>query len=152
MVAIVFDIGTAYIGYRQLLAQTQAAALAGGAVMSNDNETVGQVQTTATEYSGSTGDANLNSSLLTNVQVTATHEVPVERRRHQRGSTLLHRVQPMRLFFDRVNALQVTETAQCTDDIRQSVWLGLNHWNLSATAIGERKGRIQWSVERGNCR
>ncbi len=41
--AIVFDVGTAYIGYQQLRAQTQAAALAAGSVMSNDGETISNV-------------------------------------------------------------------------------------------------------------
>ena len=72
-VALVVDVGRAYYGYQQLLGQTQAAALAGGAVMSNDGETASEAKATATSYSGVSGDSNANnSSLLTNVTVTAT--------------------------------------------------------------------------------
>ena len=71
-VAIVIDIGRVYFAYQELQAATQAAALAGGTVLSNDNETASEAIATATSYSAVSGDSNANKSgLLTNVTISA---------------------------------------------------------------------------------
>jgi hypothetical protein len=138
LVAIVVDVGTAYIGYQELRAQTQAAALAGGAVMSNDGETVTEVQTTATDYSGHTGDANVNSSLLTNVVVTATTKCLTSAAAISAGVPYCTASSPCGCLSTGANALSVTETAQVPTTFAKV--LGFNTWNLSATAMASAKG------------
>lgn len=136
--AIVFDVGTAYIGYQQLRAQTQAAALAAGSVMSNDGETISNVITTATDYSGHTGDANTNSSLLTNVQIAATPKCLTSSAAIAEGVPYCTASSPCGCLVTGYNALSVTETATVTTTFARV--LGFNSFSLSATAMASAKG------------
>ena len=68
----VIDIGRVYIGYQQLQASTDAAAMAGGEALGQPNANPGSnAQTVAGNYSSSTGDANTFSN-LTSVTTTTT--------------------------------------------------------------------------------
>ena len=138
MVAIVVDVGSAYIAYQQLRAQTQAAALAGGSVMSNDGETANQVKTTATDYSGQTGDANLNSGLLTNVQITPTLKCLTSAAAIAAGVPYCTAASPCGCLVTGFNALSVTETATVSTTFARV--LGFNSFSLSATAMASAKG------------
>lgn len=64
MAALAVDIGSLYNAYQQLRAATQAAALAGASVLSND--TASNAIATATSYSAVNGNLNARSN-LTNV-------------------------------------------------------------------------------------
>jgi hypothetical protein len=131
--ALVFDVGRVYYGYQQLRAQTQAAALAGGSVMSNDGETASEVETTATDYSGNTGDANASSSnLLTNVTVTATPVCLTSAAATAEG------VPTCSTYSLADNALRVTETATVATTF--AAVLGFPTWHLSYTALASAKG------------
>jgi hypothetical protein len=131
--ALVFDVGRVYYGYQQLRAQTQAAALAGGSVMSNDGETASEVETTATDYSGNTGDANASSSnLLTNITVTATPVCLTSAAATAEG------VPTCSTYSLADNALRVTETATVATTF--AAVLGFPTWHLSYTALASAKG------------
>jgi hypothetical protein len=65
MSALVIDIGAAYFSYQQLVAATDAAALAGGAAI-----TAGNAYAAATQYSAASGDLN-NHPNLQSVSETA---------------------------------------------------------------------------------
>jgi hypothetical protein len=131
--ALVFDVGRVYYGYQQLKAQTQAAALAGGSVMSNDGETASEVQTTATDFSGNTGDANANSSnLLTSVTVSSTPVCLTSAAATAEG------VPPCNTYSIGDNALRVTETATVATTF--AAVLGYPTWHLSYTALASAKG------------
>lgn len=138
LVAIVVDVSTAYIGYQELRAQTQAAALAGGAVMSIDGETTTDAENTAKDYgggnSGGIAGANINNSLLTNVVVTATTECLTSK-----GATAAG-VPACSAYSIGQNAIQVTETAQVPTMFARVFGSAFNNWNLSATALASAKG------------
>ncbi|MGA7871114.1 MAG: hypothetical protein WCA22_09460 [Candidatus Binatus sp.] len=131
-VAFVVDVGRAYYAYQQLLVQTQAAALAGGAVMSNDGETSSEAEATATSYGGASGDANANSSTLTNVKVTATTKCLTSKAAVAMG------VPACNAYSIGMNAMTVTETAKVPTTFARV--LGFDTWNLSATAMASAKG------------
>jgi Putative Tad-like Flp pilus-assembly len=69
--AMVLDVGRVFIQYHQLVASTDAAALAGGEAMGQPNSTVSSTQAMATSYSSTTGDSNTFSDLNT-VTTTVT--------------------------------------------------------------------------------
>ncbi len=130
--SLVVDVGRAYYGYQELVGQTQAAALAGGAVLSNDGETASEAEGTATNYSGKGGDANANSSLLTNVTVTATPKCLTS------AAAVAMGVPPCTSYSIGDNAMRVTETAQVPTVFARV--LGYDTWNLSVTAMASAKG------------
>ncbi|MGB8685219.1 MAG: TadG family pilus assembly protein [Candidatus Binatus sp.] len=142
--ALVVDVGRVYYGYQQLLAQTRAAALAGGAVMSNDGETLAEVTATATSYSGAltenssgtltpvTPVANDTSNLLTNVIVTATPRCLTSAAATAEG------VPSCKAYELGDNAVQVTETAKVPTTFANV--LGFPSWSISATALASAKG------------
>ncbi len=131
--ALVVDVGRAYYGYQQLLAQTRAAALAGGSVISNDGETVAEVESTATNYSGVTGDTNApDSDLLTNVKVTVTPVCLTSAAATAEG------VPACKTYSLGDNAIRVTETASVPTTFANV--LGFPSWSISATALASAKG------------
>ena len=67
LAGISIESGHAYVAYRQLVASTNAATLAGAQAMPN----ITQATTNVTTYSSITGDKNA-SSLLTNVKIAPT--------------------------------------------------------------------------------
>jgi len=131
--ALVVDVGRVYYGYQQLLAETEAAALAGGSVMSNDGETTSEVSSTASSFSGASGDTNSGASnLLTNVTVTATPVCLTSATASAEG------VPPCNTYSLGDNALRVTETASVPTTFAKV--LGFNNWSISATALASAKG------------
>jgi hypothetical protein len=58
MCGFVIDIGRVYVSYEQLVASTDAAALAGGQALGQANASVAQVKTAVTTYSSSSGGVN----------------------------------------------------------------------------------------------
>ncbi|HVN91132.1 MAG TPA: pilus assembly protein TadG-related protein [Candidatus Binataceae bacterium] len=69
MTGLLIDCGRAYYGYQELVASTQAAALAGASVL--NTSTAGQAISTATSYSAVSGNLNSGSNLaqLANVSM-----------------------------------------------------------------------------------
>ena len=133
VVALVVDVGRVYYGYQQLLAQTRAAALAGGSVMSNEDESASEIQTTATSYSGAaTTDANDTSNLLTNVKVTVTPVCLTSAAAAAEG------VPSCKADYSGDNALRVTETATIPTTFANV--LGFPTWTISASALASAKG------------
>ncbi len=124
VVALVVDIGGLYYAYQQLQVATQAAALAGGAVLSND--TASEAITTATDYSAASGEFNAHSSLLTNVTMTAAVKCLTT-------TGIICTASPAN-----ANAIVVTETA--TVPALFARVLGFNSWTISATAMASARG------------
>ncbi|MGB3552500.1 MAG: TadG family pilus assembly protein [Candidatus Binatus sp.] len=125
--ALVIDAGRLYYGYEQLLAQTQTAALAAGSVLPND--TAGQAEATATDYSGTSGNLNAKSQLLQNVTIAFSGSCL---------STLTNQGILCTTSPAGYNAMSVTETAQVPTTFARL--LGVNSWNISATATAAAKG------------
>ena len=73
MAGLVIDIGRAYYAYRELLAATQAAALAGASALNND--TASEAIATATSYSAENGDLNAYPNLTGVTMVTGYPQV-----------------------------------------------------------------------------
>src|SRR5208337_1206104 len=121
--ALVVDIGQLYYSYLQLQAATQAAALAGGAVLSND--TANQAIATATSYSAAKGDLNAYSN-LTNVTMSAAVKCLT-------STGIICTASPAN-----ANAITVTETATVNSLFAKV--LGFSTWTLSATATASAKG------------
>ena len=69
--AMVVDVGRMYVSYHQLQASTDAAALAGGEAMGQQNSTSATTQNAVNLYSSSPSDKNANSN-LPNVQTSIT--------------------------------------------------------------------------------
>jgi Putative Tad-like Flp pilus-assembly/von Willebrand factor type A domain len=121
--AIVIDIGGLYYSYEQLLAATDAAALAGGASIPQ-----GDAITVAEQYSAVSGDLN-NHANLQSVTVTATLEcynitgMP---------NCLVYGSQPS------ANAIVVTETATVPTFFAKI--FGVKSMKISATATASAKG------------
>ena len=65
MCGFVIDIGRVYISYQQLLASTDAAALAGGQALGAANSTVAQVKTTVSTYASAS--VNSQTGVVTGV-------------------------------------------------------------------------------------
>ncbi|MGB8413236.1 MAG: pilus assembly protein TadG-related protein [Candidatus Binatus sp.] len=121
--ALVIDIGALYYAFQQLQAATQEAALAGGAVLSND--TASEAIATATSYSAANGDLNAYSN-LSNVTITAAVKCLTT-------TGIICTASP-----SSANALTVTETATVNSLFARV--LGFNTWTLSATATASAKG------------
>jgi len=133
MAAVVAEFGTVYFAYQQLQAQTEAAALAGGSVMSNDGETGTDIQNTAKAYSGGSGDANpANTSLMTVTSITATPKCLTSATAAAEG------VPACNTYSIGDNALLVTETATVPTTFARA--LGWNNWTISSTAMASAKG------------
>lgn len=128
--AFVIDAGRLYYGYQQLVAQTQTAALAAGGVMANEGETASEVTAQVNNYSGVSGDLNANSALLTNVKITSTPLCLT-------GTSTLA-MPPCTAYSMGDNAIVVTETATVPTTFAKL--LGINSWNISATATAAAKG------------
>jgi Flp pilus assembly protein TadG len=121
--ALVVDIGGLYYAYQQLQAATQAAALAGGAVLSND--TASQAIATATSYSAAKGELNAYSN-LTNVTMSATVKCLTT-------TGIICTASPAN-----ANAIVVTETATVNSLFAKV--LGFNTWTISSTATASARG------------
>ncbi len=121
--ALVVDIGELYYSYLQLQAATQAAALAGGAVLGND--TANQAITTATSYSAEQGELNAYSN-LTSVTMSAAVKCLT-------STGIICTASPAN-----ANAITVTETATVNSLFAKV--LGFSTWTISATATASAKG------------
>ncbi len=73
LAGLVMDLGRVIYAYQELQAATQAAALAGGTVLSND--TAAEAIATATNYSAANGDLNASSNLTNVTMVTGYPKV-----------------------------------------------------------------------------
>jgi Flp pilus assembly protein TadG len=121
--ALVVDIGALYYAYQQLQAATQAAALAGGAVLGND--TASEAITTATNYSAAKGELNAYSN-LSNVTMSATVKCLT-------STGIICTASPAN-----ANAIVVTETATVNSLFARV--LGFTTWTISAIATASAKG------------
>jgi len=123
--AFVIDIGALYLSHQQLVAATDAAALAGGAAIPNGNAT-----SVATQYSAASGDLN-NYPNLQSVSVTPTLKCLT--------STGLG-LPPCSVYGSQTaaNAIQVTETATVSTFFAKI--FGVRSVTLAATATASAKG------------
>jgi Putative Flp pilus-assembly TadE/G-like len=71
MCGFVIDIGRVYVSYEQLVASTDAAALAGGQALGAANTSIAQVKTAVTTYSSSSGGVN-PVGMMTNLAVSTS--------------------------------------------------------------------------------
>jgi Putative Flp pilus-assembly TadE/G-like len=125
MAAFVIDIGGLYYSHQELVAATDAAALAGGAAVPAGNAT-----SVAAQYSAASGDLN-NRPNLQNVSVTSTLECLT--------ATGLG-LPPCSVYGSQpsANAIQVTETATVSTFFAKI--FGVKSVNISATATASAKG------------
>ncbi len=134
--AFVIDAGRLYYAYQELVAQTQAAALAGGSGLStapasdSASAALTYAEGIATTYSGNSGNLNnANSTLLTNVAVSfAPHCF----------TTLINEGILCTASAANYNALSVTETATVPTTFARL--LGVSSFSISATATASAKG------------
>ena len=124
--AIVIDIGRLYHAYQELQAATQAAALAGAAVLSND--TASEAIATATNYSAANGDLNADSN-LTNVTMMAGYP---------QVKCLTSIGIPCSASPAGANAIAVRE--QATVGTTFARVFGVNSWTVSVTATASGRG------------
>ncbi len=125
MAAFVVDIGALYLSHQELVAATDAAALAGGAAIPN-----GDATSVAAQYSAASGDLN-NYPNLQSVSATPTLKCLT--------STGLG-LPPCSVYGSQAaaNAIQVTETATVATFFAKI--FGVNSVTLSATATASAKG------------
>ncbi len=124
--SIVIDIGRLYHDYEELQAATQAAALAGASVLSND--TASEAITTATNYSAASGDLNAHSN-LTNVTMVAGYP----KVNCLTSTGIVCSASPAN-----ANAIVVRE--QATVPTTFARLFGVNSWTISATATASARG------------
>ncbi len=124
--AIVIDIGRLYHAYQELQAATQAAALAGASVLSND--TASDAIATATNYSAASGGLNANSNLTNATMVAGYPQVKC-----LTSTGILCSASPAS-----ANALVVREQATVPTTFARV--LGVNSWTISATATASGRG------------
>jgi hypothetical protein len=71
MCGFVIDIGRVYVSYQQLVASTDAAAMAGGEALGQANSTTAQVSTAVKTYSSASASGGINpAGAMTDVAVT----------------------------------------------------------------------------------
>jgi hypothetical protein len=128
MTAIVVDIGRLYYAYQQLVTSTQAAALAGGAVMTDPKA---DPVKTATSYSSVKGNLNAYSN-LSNVTLVAGYP------KLKCLQTLANAGLPCSAFPSGSNAIAVQQTT--TVPTTFAGVLGFKSWPLTATATAAAKG------------
>ncbi len=124
--AIVIDIGRLYQAYLQLQAATQAAALAGASVLSND--TASEAIATATNYSAASGDLNAHSNLTNVTMVTGYPQVKC-----LTSTGVSCSASPAS-----ANAIVVRE--QATVGATFASVLGFKSWTISTTATASGRG------------
>jgi Flp pilus assembly protein TadG len=124
--AIVIDIGRLYHAYQELLSATQAAALAGASVLSND--TASEAIATATSYSAANGDLNAASNLTNATMVAGYPQV----------KCLTSIGIPCSESPAGANAVVVRE--QATVGTTFARVFGVNSWPISATATASGRG------------
>lgn len=123
MAALVVDAGTLYYSYQQLVAATDAAALAAGAAIPAGNATAA-----ATQYSAASQELNSHPNLQ-NVKVTATLQC-----------LTASGLPPCLVYGNQTaaNAIIVTQTATVPTFFAKT--FGVNSLNISATATATAKG------------
>ncbi len=126
--AIVIDLGRLYYAYQELQAASQAAALAGGAVLSDP--TTDPVKT-ATTYSAASGNLNAYSN-LTNVTMAAGYP------KLKCLQTLANAGLPCAAYPSGNNAIVVQQQAIVSTTFARV--LGFKSWTISATATASAKG------------
>ncbi len=124
--AIVIDIGRLYQAYQELQAATQAAALAGASVLSND--TASEAITTATNYSAQNGSLNANSNLTNVTMVSGYPEVKC-----LTSTGIACSASPAD-----ANAIAVREQATVATTFARV--FGINSWTIAATATASARG------------
>jgi hypothetical protein len=123
--AFVIDLGDLYYSHQQLVAATDAAALAGAYDLPNIATTT--VTADATKYSAATGGFNARPN-LTNVSITVGYKCLTST-----GVPCL--VPPGGV--QAINAIFVTEHATVNTPFAKI--LGINSWNISSTATASAK-------------
>ena len=124
--AIVIDIGRLYQAYQELQAATQAAALAGAAVLSND--TASEAIATATSYGAASGGLNAESNLTNVAMVTGYPQV----------KCLTSTGIPCSESPASANAIVVREQATVATTFARV--FGVTSWPIAATATASGRG------------
>jgi Flp pilus assembly protein TadG len=130
--AVTVDIGHVYVSYSQLVASTNAAALAGAEAISNPN--LGSPATVATDYGSQSGKLNASSSLL-NVVTTPTVSCNTAL---ESAPTSVVCVEYSGSGTNTANVIKVTQTAQVHTFFAGT--FGARLVNLSATSYALRAG------------
>ena len=123
------DVGRAYYGYQELQAATQAAALAGAAVLNVD--TASQAEAVATSYSAVNGDKNAGGNLSNLTSVTMAPGYPAVKCLNSIGI-------PCSASPANANALVVSQKGTVKTLFLSAI--GVSSMPISSTATAAEKG------------